>query len=114
MVQFNFGIKPSRIIDYDNTDTRIFNFVIENESSFNACISCGCCTASCSASNILDLNIRKISLLLRRGITLELEKEINKCMLCGKCTLVCPRGVNTRNVILNIKKAFIKISENEL
>jgi heterodisulfide reductase subunit C len=27
-------------------------------------------------------------------------------MLCGKCTLACPRNVNTRNVILQIRKYF--------
>ena len=37
-------------------------------------------------------------------------------MLCGKCQLVCPRGVNTRNVILLIKKGIsqIKQSENQI
>jgi heterodisulfide reductase subunit C len=27
-------------------------------------------------------------------------------MLCGKCILVCPRGVNTRNVIALAQEAF--------
>jgi heterodisulfide reductase subunit C len=27
-------------------------------------------------------------------------------MLCGKCQLACPRGVNTRNVILTIQRAL--------
>ena len=30
--------------------------------------------------------------------------EINKCMLCGKCRLVCPRGINTRGVVMLIKR----------
>ena len=25
-------------------------------------------------------------------------------MLCGKCRLVCPRGINTRGVVLLIKR----------
>jgi heterodisulfide reductase subunit C len=38
----------------------------------------------------------------------EIESEIKKCMLCGKCYLACPRGVNTRNVIIQINKAIEK------
>ncbi len=114
MKQFGFAVHQPRYIDFDNFDNRILMYVLQKEPSFNICMSCGCCTASCSASSILDFNIRKLGLLMRRGVSDELEKEINKCMLCGKCTLVCPRGINTRNVILNTKKALTKISENEL
>ncbi|MBQ3174194.1 MAG: 4Fe-4S binding protein, partial [Alistipes sp.] len=31
-------------------------------------------------------------------------EELNKCMLCGKCRLVCPRGINTRAMIMLIKR----------
>jgi heterodisulfide reductase subunit C len=114
MKNFGFSVKQPRYIDFDTLDTRILHYVLEKEPSFNICMSCGCCTATCSASNVLDFNIRQLGLLLRRGVSDELEREINKCMLCGKCNLVCPRGINTRNVILNIKKALTKINENEL
>lgn len=33
-----------------------------------------------------------------------LDKELAKCMLCGKCTLVCPRGLNLRPIIMNMRK----------
>ena len=114
MKNFGYTTQQPRYIDYDNYDSRILQYVLQKEPSFNICMSCGCRTATCSASNILDFNIRKLGILLRRGVSYELEKEINKSMLCGKCSLVCPRGINTRNVILNIKKALTKIDENEL
>jgi len=38
----------------------------------------------------------------------EIKEEMEKCMFCGKCQLLCPRGVKTRNVILNVKKALEK------
>lgn len=114
MKNFGFSVQAPRYIDYDLLDQRILMYVLEKEPSFNICMSCGCCTASCSASNVLQFNIRQLGLLLRRGVSDELEREINKCMLCGKCNLVCPRGINTRNVILNIKKALTKLEENEL
>ncbi len=113
MKDFGFSAIQPQYLDYDTYDGRILNYVLEKEPSFTVCMSCGCCTASCSASNILNLNIRKIGMMLRRGIALELEKEINKCMLCGKCSLVCPRDINTRNVILNIKNILTKLNEDE-
>lgn len=108
MKDFGFTISKDRQIDYDQNDHRLLNFVLENEPSFIVCISCGGCTATCSAGNLIDFNIRKLNILLRRGETGDLEREINKCMLCGKCILVCPRGINTRNVILKIKEAIQK------
>jgi heterodisulfide reductase subunit C len=29
-------------------------------------------------------------------------------MLCGKCTLVCPRNINTRNIVLLVRKHAVK------
>ena len=84
------------------------NKVLQEETSFQWCISCGCCTASCSAGNHTTFNVRRISLLLRRGEIESLEKELEKCMLCGKCTLVCPREIQLRNVVMSIKKNILK------
>ena len=108
--KFGFGIAETRTIDYGNFDNRLLQYVQDHEPSFIVCISCGGCTATCSAGNLIDFNIRKINLLLRRGETAQLSKEIEKCMLCGKCLLVCPRGINTRNVIMLIKKGILKFN----
>ena len=40
----------------------------------------------------------------RRGEYREAYEQMDKCMLCGKCRLVCPRGINTREIVLTIKK----------
>ena len=42
--------------------------------------------------------------LVRRGEYQGAYEEMNKCMLCGKCRLVCPRGINTRGVVMLIKR----------
>ncbi len=99
-------MKESRSIDYLEFDNRLLNYVLLHEPSFLICMSCGACTATCSAGNLIDFNIRRISLYLRRGELVQLAEEIDKCMLCGKCQLICPRGINTRNVILLIKKGI--------
>ena len=112
MNKFGFTLIESRTIDFDTFNNRVLNYVLTNEPSFLTCLSCGGCTATCSAGNLIDFNIRKMNLLLRRGETERLSHEIDKCMLCGKCTLVCPRDINIRNVVMLIKKAVVKF-QNE-
>jgi heterodisulfide reductase subunit C len=114
MNKFGFAIKESRSIDYTKFDDRLLKYVLTREPSFLICISCGACTATCSAGNLIDFNIRQMSLHIRRGELSQLSDEIDKCMLCGKCQLICPRGVNTRNVILLIKKGISRLNINKL
>jgi heterodisulfide reductase subunit C len=68
------------------------------------CIGCGGCTATCTAGNLTDFNFRKLHTLVRRGEYQGVYEQMNKCMLCGKCRLVCPRGINTRAVVMLIKR----------
>lgn len=108
MKDFGYTVIKQRTIDYDQFDGRLLNEVLQMEPSFKVCLSCGGCTATCSANDLVSFNVRRINLSLRRGETTELESEIQKCMLCGKCMLVCPRGINIRNVIMLIKKSILK------
>ena len=79
--------------------------------SYKRCISCGGCTASCSARQFTDFNIRKAHLYFKRGQYDRLEEELQKCMLCGKCMLVCPRGVNLRSLIINMRQILSNTTE---
>ncbi|NTW32567.1 MAG: 4Fe-4S dicluster domain-containing protein [Bacteroidetes bacterium] len=110
MKNFGYSINKDRQIDLDKSDQRIALFVKQHEPSINICISCGTCTATCSAGNYTNLNLRKLILSVKRGDIIETKAEISKCMFCGKCLLACPRGVNTRNVILKINQAIEKFS----
>lgn len=105
MIEFGYAITKDRQIDFDKNDRSIADFVRKHEPSFKICISCGTCTATCSAANFTDFNFRKLQLLVKRGEIAGVKEEIKKCMFCGKCYLACPRGVNTRNVIIQIIKA---------
>ena len=113
-MKFGYSITKDRQIDFDRNDKRIADYVREHEPSFKTCISCGSCTATCSAANFTDFSFRKIQLLVRRGETNNMKDEIKKCMLCGKCYLACPRGVNTRNVIIQINQAIEKIEQHDI
>lgn len=106
MPNFGYTISSDRQIDYDKSDLRIMRYVEEHEPSFSTCFACGTCTATCSAGLFTDFSLREMIGNIKRGEIRNIRNEAGKCMLCGKCQLACPRGVNTRNVILTIQRAI--------
>jgi heterodisulfide reductase subunit C len=114
MDRFGFTISKGRQIDFDANDRRIVEFVLEKEPSFRLCIACGGCAATCTAGNFTSFSLREINILINRGENEMPRENIKKCMLCGKCSLVCPRGVNTRNVLFLVKHAYQKYDQYAL
>lgn len=101
---WGFSIAEARVIDYDKNDKTIADALAEEVPSSKLCIGCGGCSATCTAGNLTEFNIRKLQMLVKRGETGTLARDLQKCMLCGKCLLVCPRGVDTRRMILALLK----------
>ena len=112
--KFGFTINRSRLIDYDTSDRKVREYVTLMEPSFKLCFACGGCTATCTAGYHKPFNLRRMNTLIRRGEIEPLREEVTRCMLCGKCLLVCPRGVNTRNVVAAAAAAISKLDRNEL
>jgi heterodisulfide reductase subunit C len=106
MINFGYSISPSSVEDLDKMDNTLFNKLIEIEPDVLKCIGCGSCAASCTAGNYTTMNLRKTILLLSRGLEHEVLPQLKSCMLCGKCLLVCPRGINTRHLIISICKTY--------
>lgn len=106
MINFGYSINSDRQIDYDRGDHRIARYITEHEPSFMVCFACGTCSATCSAGLFTDFSLRALIGNIKRGEVRKIRTEAEKCMLCGKCQLACPRGVNTRNVILNVQRAI--------
>ena len=106
IINFGYAISRDRQIDFDANNHDVSKQVALAEPTLNLCISCGTCAATCTAAHFTDFSLRQIILLVRRGEIKGVDKEISKCMLCGKCQLVCPRNVNTRNLIIQISKAL--------
>lgn len=106
MTDFGFSISKPQSIDTNVMDVSRLKDLEAKVPSFKRCISCGACTATCSAAQFGSFNIRRIHNLYRWDQRKGLEKELQKCMLCGKCTLVCPRGVNLRHLIISLRKAL--------
>ncbi|OFX72808.1 MAG: (4Fe-4S)-binding protein [Bacteroidetes bacterium GWE2_29_8] len=114
MKNFGFSINEDRQIDFDKRDDRLYKYICKEEPSFVTCIECGSCGATCSAGNFTTFSLRKINTSIKRGLMDIVREDIKKCMLCGKCQLVCPRGINTRNVLIKILEGIDKINRNEL
>ncbi|MDR2938086.1 MAG: 4Fe-4S dicluster domain-containing protein [Prevotellaceae bacterium] len=102
--KFGYTKLDSGTVNLDNANFDVAKKVAQQERSFTYCIACGSCTATCSAGNFTEYNLRKIQLMVRRGEVEPLRETITRCMLCGKCQMVCPKGVSTRNVVLQISK----------
>ena len=104
MINLGYKRNESATLDLDSACTDLHENLLQEEPSAAVCISCGTCAATCSAGQFTDFNFRKIMLLCKRGDTKSLKPIINRCMLCGKCLLACPKGVNTRHIVLTLNK----------
>ena len=101
-MDWGYSIQKTRQINYDTNDKSVADEMTRNVPGCKLCIECGGCTATCSTGNFTEFNIRQIQMLVKRGETAGVKENLSKCMLCGKCLLVCPRGVDTRKMILTI------------
>ena len=114
MNKFGFTISKDQQIDYDSLSRDLARYIQKAEPSISRCMSCGSCAGTCSASRFTLFSFRKLVINVLRGDDRQIISEIQKCMLCGKCMLVCPRGVNTRNVIYQLRKALNERNPDEV
>ncbi len=92
---FGFKISPSSAINMDKVDRALFRELCRVEPDAARCMACGSCSG-------------KVLLCLQRGREKEAFGMMSNCMLCGKCMMVCPRGINTRRIILAISSIYGK------
>ena len=109
MIDFGYKKNDSLTLDMDLDASRfqLYKRLLKIEPSAAWCISCGTCAATCSAGQFTDFNLRKIILLCKRGDTQSLKPVINRCMVCGKCQFACPKGINTRHIVLILNKHLL-------
>ncbi len=105
-MKFGFQLYKEQKIDLDIAENSIFKKISQSQPHILKCIGCGCCTATCTGNQFSPTQFRKAILLLERGLNHEAFDLLKGCMLCGKCTLVCPRGINTRDIILKFNELY--------
>jgi heterodisulfide reductase subunit C len=101
-MEFGFSLHEDLLVDHDRTLTTCEE-LLTRVPSLATCMSCGSCTGTCVAVLNSGSGFRKFLVLLRNGSRMELVRALKHCQLCGKCWLACPRGVNTRKAILEMK-----------
>jgi len=105
-MDFGFSLNPSSAIELDKLDLSLYEKLCRLEPTATTCMACGSCSATCTAAGYSGMSVRKLLLDLQRGRNREVEQMLSHCMLCGKCTMVCPRGINTRKVILTVSRLY--------
>ena len=101
-MDFGFGFSPSSSVDLDKVDLSLYRRMEKVAPDIRTCMGCGSCSATCTAAPFSGMSLRKVILAIQRGKEQEAGNMLSGCMLCGKCTMVCPRGINTRNLIISL------------
>lgn len=106
MMDFGISISPSSRINLDNVKKEKWLKLIEIEPDVLKCMACGSCCASCTGGVFYEVSLRSAILNLQNGKEEQALKLLSGCMLCGKCHMICPRGINTRHLIVSINKIY--------
>jgi heterodisulfide reductase subunit C len=106
MNKFGYSLSRASVINLDNADKIKFKELIDLEPDVLKCMACGSCVSSCSAVNFTNTSLRSAILSLQNGLPEKAFEYLKGCMLCGKCTMICPRGINTRRLIISIFQTY--------
>ena len=106
MTDFGFTRAKSSTINLDKVDTSLYKKIQQVEPDVRRCMECGSCSAVCTAAPLSGMSVRKVIHALERGT--DIAPMLSGCMLCVKCTMVCPRGINTRHLILSLERFYKK------
>lgn len=105
-MDFGFKLSPSSAVNLDRVDLSLYERLLALEPDAKICMACGSCSAACTAAPFTGMSVRKVLLAIQRGKEKEAAAMLSGCMLCGKCTMVCPRGINTRHLILSLCRIY--------
>lgn len=109
MKEFGFQKQNDRQIILDKVDLKQIASVLQIVKNWKRCIGCGSCTAVCTAGQFSSFNPRLTQMLARQGCFSILATEVSKCQLCGKCRMVCPRDIDTRKLMHELKQLQISL-----
>jgi heterodisulfide reductase subunit C len=97
-------------IELDELDSEFKSAILDKvpEAKFDLCLTCGTCTGGCPASELLDMDPRK----LVRMLLLGLDDEVKKtnwawvCTMCARCLKQCPMEINIPALVYNMRQSW--------
>ena len=108
MVDFGFGLVPSSRINLDLFEKEKYDELLSIEPDARICMACVSCTAVCTAGKFVHTSLREAMEDIFNAKPDKALETLRACQLCGKCSMVCPRGINTRHLIMSITKVYSK------
>lgn len=106
MANFGYSLTPSSRVDLGKFNKEKWEELAALEPDVLKCMACGSCTASCTAGKFTKTSLRSAILYIQNGQEKQALELVQSCLLCGKCFMVCPRAINTRNLLLSINKIY--------
>ena len=75
------------------------------DANFDLCLTCGTCTGGCAASELFDMDPRKLIRMLNMGMDDEVTKSnwMWVCSMCLRCQSVCPMDIAIPKLIFNLR-----------
>jgi heterodisulfide reductase subunit C len=97
-------------IEFDELETNLKSAILERvpTAGFDLCLTCGTCTGGCPASELFDMDPRK----LVRMLVLGLDEEVKKtnwawvCTMCARCMKQCPMEINIPQLVYNLRASW--------
>ena len=83
---WGFSISEARVIDYDKNDKSLVTAMTTEVPSSKLCIGCGGCSATCTAGNLTEFNIRKLQMLVKPKKSVSTSKNV--CCVENVCWFV--------------------------
>jgi heterodisulfide reductase subunit C len=77
-------------------------------SNFDLCLTCGTCTAGCPASELFEMDPRKLVRMLVLGMDQELKSTdwAWVCTMCMRCVNACPMKVDIPKLVYNLRASW--------
>ena len=102
-INWGYAINKPRVIDIDSNNLRKSDEILREMPELQTCIAAAAVRRPVRPAT-LRISISATPYARAPGRISGRYEQMNKCMLCGKCRLVCPRGINTRAVVMLIKR----------
>lgn len=93
-------------------ESELNNKVMEEAigDTFQTCMQCGTCTASCPKPQFIDFSPRQIlrNISLDRATNINVDQAAWACNTCDACVATCPRGIPLSDLMVSIREKSVE------